>query len=159
MNRRYRAAMDNLVVELVDGRMTTMQIARALGVSRDTICRVRARQGITGPMARPSIDEERVVVLTHRGWSAAKIAAEMDIHPRSVVRARSRTGIAKPYPARHRLTAEQIVTAEALFDDGASRAEVARTIGCARETLERRWPDRAWTREQVLELMWASQRR
>ncbi|MFV8049764.1 hypothetical protein [Mycobacterium sp. 48b] len=91
-------------------------------------------------------DENRIVELTKQDQSAALIAEIIGTTKRTVQRVRSRrhaTVSQRRYP--HQLTAEQISTAEQLLDDGASYAEVGRTIGIDPQSVQLRWPNRGWT--------------
>ena len=90
---------------------------------------------------------DRIVELTEQGLSTRQIADVLHITCRSVTRGRRRRGVSLADPATP-LTAEQIDHARQMLIDGASYAEVARTIGCNKETVRRRFPGRGWTREQ-----------
>lgn len=153
---RYRQAFDDLVVELIEQRLTSERIATGLGVHPATIGRVRARRGISGHGRPDRIDVERVVLLTQAGWSIPRIAEEMGICEKSVSRGRREAGISLPGRCSPALDEQQRATAERLLDDGASYSDVARTIGCDRETVRRNWPGRGWSRQQVLEFMWVN---
>lgn len=152
---RYRQAFDNLVVELIEQRLTSERIATGLGVHPATIGRVRARRGMSGRGRPDRIDVERVVLLTRAGWSIPRIAAEMGICEKSVSRGRRQGGISQPGRCCPPLDDRERAIAERLLEDGASYSDVARTIGCDRETVRRNWPGRGWSRQQVLEFMWA----
>ncbi|QOC55918.1 helix-turn-helix DNA binding domain protein [Gordonia phage DirtyBoi] len=84
-----------------------------------------------------------VAELTRAGLTASQISDRLGITTRTVQRHRVAAGIAQP-PARH-LTPEQIDTARQLIDDGASYKEAARTIGCNKVTVAKRFPGRGWT--------------
>lgn len=96
------------------------------------------------------IPDEQVVELTREGMSAAQIAERFGCTARSVQRARARAGITKQ--ARQPYSAEVRAQAAQMLDDGASCAEVARTLGVFYQTVRRAWfPGRAWTKSQVWE--------
>lgn len=69
----------------------------------------------------------QVVALTRQGRTAREIANAIGITPRSVVRHRAAAGISKPGPRE--FTARETLRAIELLEDGASYAEVARTLG------------------------------
>lgn len=101
------------------------------------------------PQCSPATAQERrekVVTMTRAGMSAAEIALHLGIAQRSVVRIRKRCGIAKPKPPP--LTAEELAVAKALLEDGASRAEAARSIGRNQSAIEHAFPGWCWTRAQ-----------
>lgn len=91
----------------------------------------------------------RVYELTRTGHSAREIAAQLGITTRTVIRHRRATGCAEPVPVP--LTPRQEADARRLLDDGASLTEAARTVGCSQRALYRRWPDAAWSGDQVQE--------
>lgn len=94
---------------------------------------------------------EQVRRLTLFGYSAREIAQELGIDRINVIRHRKALGIAMT-PAKH-LTDEQVEQARLLIEDGASIAEVARTVGCSHWAIKHRWPDAAWTHEQRTDLV------
>lgn len=105
-------------------------------------------------MTKWAIAEERrdlIALMTRDGKTAEQIAEELNVTPRTVFRARAERGYAKP---RREFTADEIHTAEAMFDDGCSFAEVGRTIGRATGTVAKHWPGRGWTKAQCGE--WAA---
>ncbi|QDH92495.1 helix-turn-helix DNA binding domain protein [Gordonia phage Dmitri] len=99
----------------------------------------------TSTQQRATIADRRALVtdLTRAGLSAPQIAERLGITTRTVQRHRVAAGIAQP-PARH-LTPEQIEKARQLLVDGASYKEAARTIGCDKATVAKRFPGYAWT--------------
>lgn len=91
--------------------------------------------------------EDMIVALSREGCRVAEIAALLGITERTVTRARSRRGIARPsYP---QLTDDEIARAKQLLDDGASVAEAARSIGRTDHAIHRALPGRGWTPQQV----------
>lgn len=94
----------------------------------------------------------RVIELTREQLPPKEIADILKISDRTVHRIRRRAGI-PPTIDQTPWTAEDQRRAEALFDDGCSVAEVARTLGRAHAVIHRRFPDRGWTREQEQEWM------
>lgn len=51
------------------------------------------------------------------------------------------------------MSAEDMVLAEKMLDDGASYHEVSRTIGCGVAVIRRRFPNRGWTMKQTWEFI------
>lgn len=64
---------------------------------------------------------------TEQGWSASRIAEELEITPRSVQRIRGQLGISKS-PGR-RITPDEDARIRDMLEDGCSIYEVARTVG------------------------------
>lgn len=89
-----------------------------------------------------------VAAMTRRGYTAVQIAAHLRISPRTVIRYRAATGTTRPPPTP--LTDQQLRRARQLLEDGASYCETARTIGCAYQTLTRRFPGYGWTQAQTV---------
>ncbi|MGB3708940.1 helix-turn-helix domain-containing protein [Gordonia sp. (in: high G+C Gram-positive bacteria)] len=102
----------------------------------------------------------QVARMTAAGMSAAQIAEQLEVSPRTVARWRTRIGI-NVRPAAKALTGEQHATARRLIEDGCSLAEVARTIGCSSSVLGRWYPEAAWSRSEcsMYRLMLRSGRR
>lgn len=132
---------------------TVAQIAAALDVSAHTV----RRAGIRGvPRKRLSGEESaQVVTLTKLGYSAERIGLMLGVSERTVQRHRDAHGITRPHPQP--LSEDEKRCALALFEDGASAAEVARTIGRSSAAVRRRF-GRAWTRQQVSEYISATRR-
>lgn len=99
-------------------------------------------------MTRADVLERRAKVaeMTRAGLSGDCIAAVLGVSERSVERARVATGCARP--ASVPLTEAELAAARQLLDDGASYAEVARTLGRGETTVARRFPGRGWTKSQ-----------
>lgn len=99
------------------------------------------------PRPLPEEQRQRIVHLTRDGWSAAEIARELKITSRTVERTRVKMGVAQP-PVR-RLTADEVARIEVMLADGASIADVARSVGRSIDYLQRRFRGRGWTRSQA----------
>lgn len=97
--------------------------------------------------AQTQVRRQRIVELTQAGWSAAEIAHECKTTTRTVERTRVRMGVAQPPPRR--LTADEVARIEVMLADGASIADVARSIGRSIDYLQRRFRGRGWTRSQA----------
>lgn len=79
-----------------------------------------------------------IINLTLAGYSAAEIATRLDISLRTVSRHRVAAGYGAP--AAVPLTPEQRTLGDRLVADGVHVAEVARSLGCAHNTVTRNWP-------------------
>jgi DNA-binding NarL/FixJ family response regulator len=91
----------------------------------------------------------RIVELTLRGVPAHLIAEQLGISERSVFRIRrQRLG---PRAPRRDFTDDEIAYVEAMLTDGASIAEIARTIGRCPATVNKRWPHRGWDKTACAE--------
>lgn len=80
----------------------------------------------------------RVEVMTRQGMSIPGIAAVLHVHPRSVVRYRSRAGIAQV--PRARWTSEQKRQALRMLEDGYPYSEVGETLGMSPGRLGKVFP-------------------
>jgi len=93
------------------------------------------------PNTAAAIRERRdqVAAMLAAGFSDERIATEVCISPRSLLRHKRAIGwqVERPRP---RLSAEEIAAALRLLEDGASYEEAARTLGCASTTLRSRLP-------------------
>lgn len=102
----------------------------------------------TQPMDRESIREryERIVALSIKGYRVSEIVRIMDgISVRMVHRARRRYKVVTASTPRQ-LTLEEIQIADDMLDNGASIAEVARTLGHPPRSLNGRFRGRSeWT--------------
>lgn len=93
----------------------------------------------------PGSDE--ALRLARLGHTAAQIAVRTGMSTRQVSRIRVRNGITKPNPyVKHQPDWALIGK---LLDDGWSFREIERTHHIAQKTLYKRFPGRAWSREDV----------
>lgn len=123
---------------LLDQGWSYHAVGCALGRNHKTV-----RKHLPGWCPPPPIvhrHDERIVELTRAGWTAQQIADALRITSRTVARARVRRGVAKPPTPP--LTDDEIQRAELLLDDGASCAEVARTLGRCPGAIRKRFPGR-----------------
>jgi len=90
---------------------------------------------------------QRVAFLLRSGRSIREAAAEVGLAEATVYKIR-RQLIGPRQSSPRPFTADEIARIEAMLDDGASLAEVARTVGRSYTLLQRRFPGRGWTREQ-----------
>lgn len=94
---------------------------------------------------------ERIRVLTLLGATRQEIADELDIATATVSRVRRKLGMQIRNPGPY---AEEVFDrALTLLDDGASYAEVARTLGVSAWSIAHRFPGRGWTQHQRLEYL------
>lgn len=92
-------------------------------------------------VARP-INEEwlhDVKVLTLQGKTVPEIAEKLGMGKQTVHRYRVLNGMDRKKTNR-RFTEDEATWAKTLLDEGCSYAEVARTLGCSRSSLRKRWP-------------------
>lgn len=94
---------------------------------------------------------QRVVALTRMGFSAADIAIATGMCTRTVSRIRVACGVSRTPTVP--FTRDEMQTAMAMLDDGASIAEVARTLGRSKSGVGRAFPGRQWSRAQVNEYL------
>lgn len=90
---------------------------------------------------------DRVVVLTRRGHTGTEIAEALSVTRRTVQRYRQRAGVSQPRVPN--MTPSELETARVMLDDGASYHEVGRSLGRSPGTIQRNFPGRSWTREQI----------
>ncbi|WP_153001340.1 helix-turn-helix domain-containing protein [Microbacterium testaceum] len=90
------------------------------------------------PVDNPKFD--RFIILDNAGWSARRIAEDLDINPRTVSRWRVISGRVKRV-VRGTLPASDHDRVRELVEDGASISEAARTVGVDPSTAYRWFPD------------------
>lgn len=90
-------------------------------------------------------DRAEIVRLTQEGLPVSDIAERIGCCDRTVSRVRRAAGIATAVGGGP-WTPERFELAERLFDDGASQAEVARTLGTNTATVRGHFPGRGWTK-------------
>ena len=95
-------------------------------------------------------DEQIWLMTTKRELSAREIAEELGVSERTVTRRRARLGISDG-GARVALTPEQKALAKEMLEDGASYAEVGRTVGRHASTVKKHFPGYGWTVQQCVE--------
>ncbi len=146
------------------------QVAQLFGVAVTTVSGLRLKLGFrekkVHPVPKnpfPSVNDDEVLRLSvgPDALSASQIAIRLHCSKRAVERSRNRLRaagrleslqvVAKLPPLEGRLRA-----AEDMLDDGASFAEVARTVHISTKTLNKRFPGRQWTREQIGEYAYAT---
>jgi IS30 family transposase len=94
---------------------------------------------------------ERVTRLTAAGWSAAEIAEDLGVTPRSVTRLRAKAGLTNGVQIP-RWTPQQVELFDRLLTEGWSYREISRTHHVNEGTLSRRFPGRGWKTEQKIEI-------
>lgn len=98
----------------------------------------------------PKLLRQKIVALTQRGNTAPEIAAMLNCTVRTVQRHRRAAGLTSSYHFRV-FTPEEDARALAMLADGASYAEVGRTLGRGYQGIARRFPGYSWTPEQTIE--------
>lgn len=149
------------VARLVHAQVSTTVIAETLGVSRQTVWRCRRDLGIvtyghgrtpgaTG-IARAAqtkvqlAKHPEILALVLEGHSAAVISRRVGVSIRTVSRVRVEAGLGVP---KRRATEEDKLRAKTLLHEGASYAEVSRTIGFDAQAIKRWFPGYDWTVRQ-----------
>ena len=89
-------------------------------------------------------DYAEILRLHRCGLTARRIAILVGCCTRTVERVRRENGLTKP-TAGGSVPQESLDFAAALFADGASRAEVARTVGISQHTIDKYFPGTAWS--------------
>jgi len=82
---------------------------------------------------------ERIAEMAAKGWNDARIARELALSTRTILRYRHRLGLPVFQP-KPRLSADEIEAAQRLLDDGCSYGEVARTLNRCRATIVKHFP-------------------
>lgn len=95
---------------------------------------------------------QRIAMRLRAGVDPKLIAHDEGVSVRTVQRARDGAKLHRNF------TADEIARIESMLEDGASLAEVARTVGRHVQLISRKWRGRGWTREQVSEFNSASRR-
>jgi DNA-binding NarL/FixJ family response regulator len=99
---------------------------------------------------------KRTEVFIKEGWTNRQIAQELRVTDRTINRYRDDLGLSAP---AKRMTPEEIALAEQMLDDGASYAEVARTLNRPTATIANRFTGRSkWTPTMGQHYRWARQR-
>lgn len=111
-------------------------------------------------MSRGPVDCQEVARLTRAGVTAPKIAERLGCTTRTVQRARARLGISQPVSptAGRPISAERLERVRRMVEDGASHAEITRTLGVNQETLRRHFPGTQWSPQQSSEMAAAVRR-
>lgn len=97
---------------------------------------------------------EAIAPLHALGYSAKEIAVRVGCSSRTVTRWRSQAGVAQHLPegAARPVSAVKLRAAAVLLADGASYAEVSRTVHIAKDTLKRHLPGYTYTAQQSAEV-------
>lgn len=91
-----------------------------------------------------TFDWGTVAARVRAGMTDRAIADEIGINQQHVALIRRRFGLSANSPLR-RFTDDDRATAERLFADGCSSAEVARTLGWSAAKVSREFPGHGWT--------------
>lgn len=151
-------AVRDKVRELAEDGMTRHEIAEVMHLSVNTISRIakhievklpRGKSGYDANNDRSLLHQERMhsaKILTKEGYSLSEIAVRLGVSRRQVVTYRKEAGVTQP--AYQPYTPEQLETAVNLLEDGASYAEVGRTIKRAPHHLRMKFPGYGWKADE-----------
>jgi len=106
----------------------------------------RTNENRAGTTYRKTVDVNDFLTLQRTGATAAVIAERLGVTPRTVVRLRSRHGVAQPYARHAPVNDEWKARVKDLLDDGASISDVCRTLDTTHDTVKRYFPDAGWTK-------------
>jgi DNA-binding CsgD family transcriptional regulator len=137
------------VAQLVAKGWSSARLAEHFGVTQRTINYDCRELGITQEKPPPADTVERresVAKLTRQGVSVREIADRLKISTRTVERDRAATGVA---PVTPRWTDDEHQRALRLLADGASLAEVSRTLSRSYDRTYRRYKGMGWTSAQT----------
>jgi hypothetical protein len=141
------------------------EVAEALSTPEDPVVRerigkFRRRRKIPAnpdPRANPGRyrkydrDEVRDMFVI-RKMTIQQVAHVLDCEVEDVYYLRQKIGVAKRHPANGlKPLAERLRDAEAMLDEGASFAEIERTVHISGKVLKNHFPGRQWTNKQALE--------
>ena len=95
-------------------------------------------------------DRAQIAELSRLGYSNTQIAEKVGCGLRSVTRIRKELGLSLPRAAswERRISAERLQKAAVMVADGASWADIQRTLHVSVHTLRRHFPGTAWTAQQ-----------
>lgn len=91
---------------------------------------------------------EAVTALTRSGRTVGEVADALGISKVYAGRIKREMGFGSGVECRPPMSEAELAAADAMLADGASAAEVARTLGRGATTIRRRFQGRAWSREQ-----------
>lgn len=140
-----------LVNSLIRGRnIGDRSIAAAAGCSVSSVKMYRRALGFEPlPVRTGAEHDEEVARLSAQQVPIKRQARILGITPRQVESSRRRQGLTGV--TNQPVSAERRAQANAMFEDGASYAEVHRTTGINTKYLRKHWPDKGWTQEQTME--------
>lgn len=100
------------------------------------------------------IDWELVATLNGEGRTAQQIADEVGCHIRTISRWRVQNGVSQSVTENvgHPISAEKLAAIELMLQDGASFADIIRTLSVSSGTLHRHFPGRGWSAIQAGQL-------
>lgn len=110
-------------------------IAGALNVSAQTVCKTRKINNI-GPVIRHNrIDDKAAIELHSKGLNDQEISRELDVDPSAVCKWRTKHSL-PAHNVKPSLSDAQKRLARRMLREGASRASVAKAVGCCKETIQ-----------------------
>ena len=122
-----------------------------LGIPARTMRTHRARLGLPVSEYADRVAERRDEVsrLARLGHSTRQIAEHLGVYPRMIERDRRALGISERWTGERQLVGEDRERAVAMLEDGASYAEVGRTLGFTGPTIAHHLPGYAWDRRRA----------
>lgn len=93
------------------------------------------------------VDRAEFAELAARGWTNKQLQEHFNVNAVTIWRIRKATGTTTAI----RVTPERKARLRQMIEDGWSFAEITRTEGADRETLQRHFPGKQWTVEQSVE--------
>lgn len=144
-------------MELLAIETTYMTRRRSLVSSYDNVFRRHngSKQRKQNGLMMSAERDKQIAELVRLKYSIAQIARIVGITPRSVVRAKRRMGLT--IKVKPPLSREQHAMIKRLIADGASRRDIAETVGCHHETILKHY-EYGWDRRQVAEASVMSRR-
>lgn len=97
--------------------------------------------------ARLKVDRAEFAELAANGWTNKQLQNHFQVNACTISRLRKLTGTS----VAPRVTPERKTRLRSMIEDGWSFAEITRTEGADRETLNRHFPGKQWTTEQRVE--------
>lgn len=139
------------IVDLVRQGYYMTDVAKMVGVTQSVVSRVVKKHGVT-PVRFTHPQYKKIVTLLRERVPAMEISRRLGVNRGTVTRIRKSEGIPS-YRQKRVVSAERLERAARLLNDGASYAEVSRTLSMSTGTLRKYFPGMAWGRAQIDEYL------